>query len=80
MQVENTSFSFNDLGTRDRQDWINRFRGGEEGQPQQFLVRATFSPFYRQSHLGILVLRLLCVLKFQILKDNTIFLKIWSWA
>ena len=29
---------------------------GEEGQPQQFLARATFSSFYRPSHLEILVL------------------------
>ena len=30
------------------------------GKPQQFLVRATFSSFSHPSHLGILVLRLLC--------------------
>jgi len=30
-------------------------RGGEENQPQQFLVRATFSSFSRPSHLEILV-------------------------
>ena len=29
--------------------------GGEEGQPQQFLVRVTFSSFSRPSHLEILV-------------------------
>ena len=29
---------------------------GEEGQPQQFIVRATFSLFSRPSYLGILVL------------------------
>jgi len=46
---------------------------GEEGQPQQFLVRATFSSFSRPSHLGILVLRLFCVKKFAILEDKTIF-------
>ena len=33
----------------------------EEGQPQQFLVWATFSSFSRPSHLKILVLRSLCV-------------------
>ena len=32
---------------------------GEEGQPQQFLVRATFSSFSRPSHLEILVLPIL---------------------
>jgi len=47
--------------------------GGEEGQAQQFIVRATFSLFSRPSHLGILVLRILCVLKFPILEDKTIF-------
>ena len=46
----------------------------EECQSQQFLVRATFSSFSRPSHLGILVLRLFCVLKFPILEDKTIFL------
>ena len=35
---------------------------GEEGQPQQFLVRATFSSFSRPSHLEILVLTTLCFL------------------
>ena len=45
------------------------------GEPQQFLVRATFYPFSRPSQLGILVLRLLCVLKFTILEDKTIFKK-----
>ena len=49
--------------------------GGEEGQPQKFLVRATFSSFSRPSHLGILVLRLFCVKKFPILEDKTIFIK-----
>ena len=28
---------------------------GEEGQPQEFLIQATFSPFSRPSHLEILV-------------------------
>ena len=46
---------------------------GEEGQQQQFLVRATFSSFYRP--LGILVLWLLCVFKFPNLEDKTIFFK-----
>jgi len=32
---------------------------GEEGQPQQFLVRAAFSSFSRPSHLEILVLSIL---------------------
>ena len=50
---------------------------GEEGQPQQFLVRDTFSSFSRPSHLGILVLWLFCVNKFSILEDKTIFLKMW---
>ena len=36
--------------------------GGKEGQPQQFLVRATFSSFSRPSHLEILVLTTLCFL------------------
>ena len=48
---------------------------GEKGQPQQFLVRAIFS-FSRPSHLGVLVLRLFCVLKFPILEDKTIFLNL----
>ena len=48
---------------------------GEEGQPQQFLVRATFSSFSRLSHLRILVLRLFCVKKFAVLEDKTIFQK-----
>ena len=56
---------------------IRGFMGrGEEGQPQQFLVRASFSSFSRPSHLGILVLRLFCVncvKKFSILEDKTIF-------
>ena len=34
---------------------------GEEGQTQQFLVRATYSLFSRSSHLGVLVHRLFCV-------------------
>ena len=34
-------------------------RGGEEGQPQQFLVRATFSSISRPSHLKILVFSIL---------------------
>ena len=50
-----------------------RIEGGEEGQAQQFIVRATFSLFSRPSHLGILVLRILCVLKFPILDYKTIF-------
>ena len=50
------------------------FKGyrGEEGQTQQFLVRATFSSIYRPSHLEILVLPLICVLKFLILDDKAI--------
>ena len=48
---------------------------GEEGQPQQFLVRATFSSFSRPSHLEILVLWLSWVLKFLILEEKTIFFK-----
>jgi len=36
---------------------------GEEGQPQQFHVRATFSSFSRPSHLEILVLSILLFLK-----------------
>ena len=54
---------------------------GRKGQPQQFLVRATFSSFSRPSHLEILVLRLFCVLKFLILEDKTIFFKsghVWA--
>ena len=46
---------------------------GEEGQPQQILVRATLSLFSRPSHLEILVLRLVCVLKFLILEDKLFF-------
>ena len=46
---------------------------GEEGQPQQFLVRATFSSFSRPSHIEFIVLRLLCVFKFLILEDEAIF-------
>ena len=46
--------------------------GGEEGQTQQLLVRATFSSFSHPNHLEILVLRLLCVDKFLILEDKTI--------
>ena len=49
--------------------------GGEEGQPQQLLVRATFSSFSRPNLLEILVLRLLCVERFLILEDKTIFNK-----
>ena len=45
-------------------------RRGEEGQPQKFLVRATFSSFSCPSHLEILVLRLLCVLMFPFHGDN----------
>ena len=48
---------------------------GEEGQTQQFLVRATFSSFSSSNHLEILVLRLLCVEKFLILEEKTIFNK-----
>ena len=40
--------------------WISH-QGGEEGPPQQFLVRATFSSFFLPSHLEILVLRLMCL-------------------
>ena len=35
--------------------WVE---GGEEGQPQQFLVRATFSSFSHPSHTKILVLQI----------------------
>jgi len=45
---------------------------GEEGQPQQFLVRATFSSFSRPSHLEILVLPIY-FFKCLILQDKTIF-------
>ena len=48
---------------------------GEEGQLQQFFFRATFSSFSRPSHLEILVLWLLCVLKFLILEDIKLFFK-----
>ena len=48
---------------------------GEEDQPEQLLVRATFSSFSRPNHLKILVLRLLSVEKFLILEDKTIFNK-----
>ena len=47
--------------------------GGEEGQPQQFLVRAIFSSISRPSHLEILVLSILFFLNFLILPDKTIF-------
>ena len=47
--------------------------GGEEGQPQQLLVRVTFSSFSRPNLLEILVLSLLCVEKFLNLEDKTIF-------
>ena len=45
-------------GYCDQSLWIiiTIIKGGEEGQPQQFLVRATFSSFSRPSHLEILVL------------------------
>ena len=46
---------------------------GEEGQPQQFLVRAIFSFSCLVAHLEILVLRLLSVFKFLNLEDKTIF-------
>ena len=36
--------------------YILELQWGEEGQPQQFLVRATFSSFSRPSYLKILVL------------------------
>ena len=49
--------------------------GGEEGQPQKLLVRASFSSFDRPNHFEILILRLLCVEKFLILEDKTIFKK-----
>ena len=52
-------------------DWLAI--GGEGVKPQPFLVRATLSSFSHPSHLEILVLRLLCVLKFLILEDKTIF-------
>ena len=44
---------------------------GEEGQPQQFLVRATFSSFSRPRHLKILVFSILFFLS--VLTDKTIF-------
>ena len=46
--------------------WLPVSRG-EGGQPQQFVVRATFFSFSRPSHLEILVLRLICVWKSPIL-------------
>ena len=52
---------------------------GDEGQTQQFLVRATFTSFSRPSHIEILFLRLLCALKFLIHKDKTIFYYLLSW-
>ena len=55
-------------------DWLAI--GGEGVQPQPFLVRVTLSSFSHPSHLEILVLRLLCVLKFLILEDKTIFFQI----
>jgi len=39
---------------------VNAVKQGEEGQLQQFLVRATFSPCSRPSHLEIIALRLMC--------------------
>ena len=53
--------------------FIDPNAGWEEGQPQQLLARATFSSFSRPNPLEILVLRLLCVEKFLILEDKTIF-------
>ena len=46
---------------------------GEESQPQQFIVRATFSLFSRPSYLGILVL---VFKRFQFSKIK-LFFKIW---
>ena len=46
---------------------------GEEGQPQQFLVRATFSSFSRPSHLKILVLPIISFLNVQPLQIQIIF-------
>jgi len=46
---------------------------GEEGQPQQFLVRATFSSFSCPSHLENLILCFLCVFKFLNLENNAFF-------
>ena len=51
------------------------YRGGKEGQPQQFLVRVLISSFSCPSHFGIFVLRLLCVLMFPFLADITISFK-----
>jgi len=48
---------------------------GEDGKPQQFPVQATFFSFFRQIRFEILVLRLLCIVKFIIFEDKTIFQK-----
>ena len=47
--------------------------GGEEGQTQQLLVRATFSSFSHPNHLEIRVLRLFCVKSYQFLKIELFF-------
>ena len=46
---------------------------GEEGQPQQYLVRARFSSFTRPSHLEILVLTILFLLNVHILQIKIYF-------
>ena len=51
---------------------ISTIYRGKEGQPQQFLIQATFSSFSRPSQLEILALRLLCGFKFLILEDKSI--------
>ena len=48
---------------------------GKDAQPQQFLIRPTFSSFSRTRHLNILVLSIL-FFKNLILPDKTIFLRI----
>ena len=60
-----TIFVYNQTGSKDVLVTL-KFKSvfvdqGEEDQPHQSLVRATFSSFSRPSHLEILVLRLLCV-------------------
>ena len=70
----NLGLSLNIMKTTFMQSYTYLYlmKGGEEGQPHQSLVRTTFSLFSRPSHLGILVLRLVCVTKFPILEDKTI--------
>ena len=56
---------------------LTSLQGGEESQPQQFLVRATFSSFSGLSHLEILVLRIFFILSVQFFKRKH-FLRIGS--